>query len=82
MEKTLAHADQVVMPEALWKPVGLNGSRKQAVWIGYITWGQKMHQKFISMEGPREGAIHNGHQQHADGINISITKTFSGEFLL
>jgi len=41
-----------------------------------------MHQKFISMEGPREGAIHNGHQQHADGINISITKTFSGEFLL
>ena len=41
-----------------------------------------MHQKFISMEGPREGAIHNGHQQHADGINISITKTFSGEVLL
>ena len=37
-----------------------------------------MHQKFISMEGPREGAIHNGHQ-HADGINISITKTFSDE---
>lgn len=31
MEKTLAHADQVVMPEVLWKPVGLNGSRKQAV---------------------------------------------------
>lgn len=34
------------------------------------------------MEGPRERAIHEGHQEHADGMNISITKTLSGGFPL
>ena len=38
MEKTIAHADQAVMPEVLWKPVGLNGSGKWAFlnWIYYM----------------------------------------------
>lgn len=38
--------------------------------------------EILSMEGPREHIIHQGHRECADGMGIGITETFSSGFPL